>query len=104
MSFINGKAVAKFTVLTEISVYRYNIQRRLVRGGAWVSCGNVTPLGAPHNYSFTDLSLTPGVWQYRIEEVDLNGKITDFAATKGLTDIIEKAGVVSHPPNPYSTQ
>lgn len=115
MILVDGQAVATFTVLTERAVYCYSIQRHLVSGGAWTSCGTILPLGPPHTYSFTDSTLSAGVWKYRIEEVDLNGKVTDFGATAGLTDVIGLAVAVKSPvesleyallqnyPNPFSS-
>ena len=104
MSFVNGKAIATFTVLTEVSVYWYNIQRRLAGTSTWVSCGKVLPLKAPRTYTFIDTTLTPGSWQYRIEVVDLSGKTADFGATAGLTDIINKPAVLNRPTHQYSSQ
>jgi Glycosyl hydrolases family 18 len=95
MTLVGGQAIATFTVLTEEAVYKYDIQRRPV-GGQWTSRGSVFPFGAPHTYVFTDTSVPLGVWQYRIEEVDLDGETTDFSATAGLTDVIDKVGVVTH--------
>jgi hypothetical protein len=95
MTLVGGQAIATFTVLTEEAVYKYDIQRRPV-GGQWTSRGSVFPFGAPHTYVFTDTSVPLGVWQYRIEEVDLDGETTDFMATAGLTDVIDKVGVVTH--------
>lgn len=82
-------AVLTWTTATETGNVGFEIQRRLIEGpqsagqsATWSTIGFVQGSGvstAPKTYSFTDNQLQPGLYAYRLRQIDQNGsfKVTD---------------------------
>jgi hypothetical protein len=70
-------AELKWTTATEVNNYGFEIERRQI--GNWSKIGFVGGSGtasSPHEYSFTDRSVSPGRYAYRIKQTDRTGKST----------------------------
>jgi hypothetical protein len=64
----------RWSTATEVNNYGFEIERR--QTADWKKVGFVTGAGtsnSPRNYSYTDNALTPGVYAYRLKQVDNNG-------------------------------
>ena len=82
-------AVLTWTTATETGNAGFEIQRRLIEGPqtatqsvTWSTVGFVQGSGvstSPKTYSFTDNQLQPGLYAYRLRQIDQNGsfKVTD---------------------------
>ncbi len=77
----------KWTTATEVNDFGFDIERREMRDqisdmsyeNAWTSVGFVKGMGssnAPHEYSFMDNGLAPGLYSYRIKQIDRSGSFT----------------------------
>ncbi len=69
-----------WTTLTEITNFGFEIQRSAnsqanyqTLPGTFIP-GNGTT-STPHNYAFTDSNAAPGVWYYRLRQIDLGGPV-----------------------------
>lgn len=85
----NSNVAVKWETSTEINSAGFNVQRNI--GGTWQNVAYV-PSQAPGGnsdadltYSFNDVNTTKGISQYRIQQVDLDGKskYSDIRAVRG---------------------
>jgi choice-of-anchor B domain-containing protein len=66
-----------WTTSTETNNFGFEIQRKSIND--FVTIGFISGAGTTtetHNYSFTDNNLNDGVYQYRLKQIDLDGKVT----------------------------
>lgn len=71
-----GSVVLNWQTATEVNNYGFNVERR-VQKEEWKQIAFVNGHGnsnSPKNYSFTDLSLISGKVQYRLKQIDFDGK------------------------------
>lgn len=88
LNFLNAHPVANTTAvlvqwgtLTETNNFGFEVQKREGTTGEYHTIPNSFVPGngtsnVPHEYSFTDATITPGVWYYRLKQTDLDGSVT----------------------------
>jgi hypothetical protein len=82
----NGPGVLlEWTTISEINNYGFEIERRSVGSNTWHNVGFVAGAGtssAVQKYSFTDRTVSPGRYAYRLKQVDNNGTFTFSGAAE----------------------
>jgi hypothetical protein len=101
----NGmNANLRWSTATEVNNYGFEIERR--QTASWAKVGFVAGAGtsnSPRNYSYTDNSLSPGRYVYRIKQIDNNGAFSYHNAAEveiGVT--VKKFTLASNYPNPFN--
>jgi len=100
----NPKSVIlSWATATEVNNYGFNVERSST--GAWQMIGFVQGHGnsnSPKNYSFTDSSPIAGKVQYRLKQLDTDGKY-EYSSTVGI-NIAAPANFSLAPnfPNPFN--
>jgi len=113
--YINGgRVLLQWLTLTEINNYGFEIQRRSAQEYAFVTLSNGFVQGhgttlQPQRYSFTDATVTPGQWFYRLKQIDLDGAVhyTDPISIDVLTGINDEGRAMTFAleqnyPNPFN--
>ncbi len=101
----------RWTTATEINGYGFDIQRNIIRNlntdiSSWESIGFVEGAGtstSPRQYSFEDKTVTPGIYSYRIKQIDKDGsfKYTQTAEVEvGSTP--KQFSLSQNYPNPFN--
>jgi hypothetical protein len=100
--------------VSEINNYGFYVERRSTTGDAYDVVTFVPTQGngiTPHDYTFTDASVTSGSWVYRLRQVDLDGTETSTDGTlvdvSGLTAVNDATAPVvfalgQNYPNPFN--
>jgi len=97
-------AELRWSTATELNNYGFEIERR--QTGNWTKVGFVAGAGtsnSPRDYSYTDNSLSPGRYVYRIKQIDNNGAFLYKASAEveiGLA--AKKFELASNYPNPFN--
>jgi hypothetical protein len=99
--------------LSETNNFGFEVQKRLAGGGEFTTIpnsfipGNGTTL-IPHHYSYTDGSTQPGMWWYRLKQIDLDGTVhfTDPVQIDVPTSVTEDVpgsySLSQNYPNPFN--
>jgi hypothetical protein len=103
-----------WTTLSETNNYGFEVQKSQSQRESFVTlangfvAGNGTTVN-PHTYTFTDLQVTPGVWYYRLKQIDLDASVhyTEPVTVNVVTDVDELAVPVrsnldQNYPNPFN--
>ncbi|MBP1657811.1 MAG: Fibronectin type domain protein [Bacteroidetes bacterium] len=69
-----------WTTLAEANNYGFYVERSSRRGDSFMTLPGAFVAGHgtttdPHSYVYTDESISPGTWFYRLRQVDLNGSV-----------------------------
>ncbi|MGG9971960.1 T9SS type A sorting domain-containing protein [Ferruginibacter sp. SUN002] len=64
-----------WNIANELNNKGWNIERALINNNNWQSVGFVNSDNAS-KYSFTDNTVTNGIYQYRLKQIDLDGKFS----------------------------
>lgn len=73
----NNNVLLNWSITNQFNNKGWNIERTLINDDHWVSVGFVScNVNNINNYSFTDNSLQNGIYQYRLKQTDIDGKIT----------------------------
>ncbi|MEK7249768.1 MAG: T9SS type A sorting domain-containing protein, partial [Bacteroidota bacterium] len=114
-TFVNGGVRLNWRTLSEINNYGFFVQRRAESGEQFVDVPNSFVAGhgttnEPHNYTFTDNTISAGSWQYRLKQVDLDGTIhfTEPINVSSPTSVKEIAPIEfaleQNYPNPFNPE
>jgi hypothetical protein len=100
----NGQVLLNWTTATEVNNHRFEIERKAENSG-FVTIGYVEGAGTTteaQEYSFLDVSVQPGVYTYRLKQVDLNG--TFEFSNEILVDVHPplKFALEQNYPNPFN--
>ncbi|GEM_PF-801040 len=94
----------QWSTATEVNSYGFEIERRQTEN--WEKVGFVTGAGtsnAPHDYTYSDNSLSPGRYVYRIKQIDNNGTFAYYGSAEVEVGITEKKfSLESNYPNPFN--
>lgn len=105
----------QWTTVSETNNYGFEIQRKRVGQTAFATLpGSFTPGHGTtlqlQNYSFTDGTVTPGQWSYRLLQIDLDGTLnfSEAVVVDVLTDVREVAPAMfslsQNFPNPFNPE
>jgi hypothetical protein len=109
-----GQVQIEWTTLSETDNYGFYVQRRTEDSKSYSTVSGLIP-GAgtsltQHDYSWTDANVAPGVYYYRLEQINLNGDVAYSNEIK-VTDGVESVKQSGHPlsfaleqnyPNPFN--
>lgn len=110
-----GVAV-QWRTLTEVDNYGFFIERRAAEASVYQQVDFVPTQGngiVPHDYLYTDASVSNGVWYYRLRQVDLNGDEStteevrvDIAGVTAVTsdEVAAVFGLQQNYPNPFNPE
>ena len=110
----SGSVTLRWSTVSEVKNYGFDVQRRPESGqfttvaNSFIA-GNGTTL-VPHEYMFTDKTVTTGVWYYRIRQTDLDGrqsytspvKVTVVVLGVRKEELPTKYGLGQNYPNPFN--
>jgi len=107
--------ILQWTTLSEINNYGFYIQRRRQSDSTWYELPNVFIPGhgttnEPQHYSSIDSTLPgPGIWWYRLKQVDLDGTahFTEPISVNVVANVVErvlptKFALAQNYPNPFN--
>ena len=81
-SVINRNNVTlNWSTSSEINNSGFDIERKISNSAEWTKIGNVSGNGTSseiHNYTFADLKLQSGTYNYRLKQIDYNGNFEYF--------------------------
>jgi hypothetical protein len=101
-----SKAVLAWKTATEINCAGFEIERRTVGSNTWQKIGYVAGSGtsnAPKEYSYTDLKLAPGRYEYRLKQIDNNSSFKYSQSMEVEVGIMPKEFTLSQNyPNPFN--
>ncbi len=103
-----------WTTLSETNNYGFEVQKSQSQRENFEPlpngfvAGNGTTV-TPHTYTFTDLQVTPGVWYYRLKQIDLDASVhyTEPVTVHVVTGVDElgvpdRANLDQNYPNPFN--
>jgi hypothetical protein len=101
-----NSAMLKWSTATEVNNSGFEIQRRAENTTAWAKVGFVTGAGtsnSPKEYTYQDVNLAPGVYVYRIKQIDNNGAFKYSASTQVDAGVAGKNfELLRNYPNPFN--
>jgi hypothetical protein len=101
----NNQVRLTWTTATETNNSGFEIERSLISEGNWQKIGFVNSTGTttqPQAYSYTDINLFPGEYQYRLRIIDNDGS---FEYSKIINSVVEPPAQFSlnqNYPNPFN--
>lgn len=109
-----GGVTLRWSTLSEVNNYGFEIQRGADPGGSFTSIPGVFIPGhgtttAPQKYSFTDQGAPGGTWYYRLKQIDLDGAVhfsdpakVDVRAGQASGDMPSVFSLAQNYPNPFN--
>ena len=102
----SNSATLKWSTATEVNNSGFEIQRRAEGSSTWAKLGFVAGAGtsnSPKDYTFADANLAPGVYVYRLKQIDNNGAFK-YSATEQVDAAVSAKvfQLLSNYPNPFN--
>jgi hypothetical protein len=103
-------AILKWSTATEVNNSGFEIERRSANSeqltvNSWQKIGFVSGAGtsnSPKEYTYQDVNLAPGVYVYRIKQIDNNGAFKYSASTQVDAGVAKGFELLSFYPNPFN--
>jgi hypothetical protein len=96
----------KWTTASEVNNSGFDIERKEVSSSAWKKIGNVAGSGntnSAHSYSYNDLNLATGKYNYRLKQIDLNGNYKYYnLSNEVIIGVPSKFELSQNYPNPFN--
>lgn len=99
-----NNVVLNWQTATEVNNYGFEVQRVKAGQSNWAKVGFVKGNGTSNNiekYSFTDKSVSSGSFQYRLKQVDNDGKFT-YSNILSAEVAPEEFSLAQNYPNPFN--
>lgn len=99
---VNQKVILNWSTATEVNNYGFDIERRLISD--WEIIGFVQGNGnsnSPKNYSFADENKLNGNLQYRLKQIDNDGKI-NYSKVIEVSSMPTEYALYQNYPNPFN--
>jgi len=102
-----GNVVLKWQTASETNNYGFEVYRAPLSNGEvdWQTLGFVAGNGTtsePQTYSFVDKKPSPGIWQYRLKQLDTNGDFSFSDVVTVQVNIPQKFVLYPNYPNPFN--
>lgn len=94
-----------WSTTSETNNFGFVLQRKHVRGGEWQEITFLPGKGTtatPQKYRYSDKSLNPGNWYYRLQQQDLDGRICYSAEIEITVDLPTVFALSQNYPNPFN--
>lgn len=100
------KVILNWRTVSELNNSGYDIERKSISGNSWAKIGFIQGNGTSNiekNYSFTDVGLTKGSYNYRLKQIDFNGnyKYYDLSSEVNI-GVPFKFDLSQNYPNPFN--
>jgi len=104
---LNGSGIVlNWETATEVNNYGFEVERRAEGSSAWAKVGFVSGAGTSNsskNYIYQDVNLAPGVYVYRIKQIDNDGTFKYSASTQVDAGISARVfQLFNNYPNPFN--
>ena len=101
----NG-AQLEWSTATEVGSASFEVERRSLNGGSWMTVGSVAAAGtsfSPKDYVYVDESVSPGSYAYRLKQIDRDGSFSYFGAAEVSVGLApQEFALVQNYPNPFN--
>ncbi len=102
---IKNNVLLKWSTATETNNRGFSVERKSAGSQNWSPISFINGAGnstEKHEYTFTDRSLSPGLYSYRIVQTDLDGAVTYYNAIEVEVGIPEEFSLEQNYPNPFN--
>jgi len=102
-----SRAILRWSTATEVNNNGFEIERRAENSSVWAKVGFVSGAGtsnSPKDYTFQDVNLSPGVYVYRLKQIDNNGAYKYSASTQVDVGVSNGLELLSNYPNPFNPE
>lgn len=101
----DNKVTLNWITTTERNNSGFNIERSISEG-VWSTIGSISGNGTsttPQQYTYTDRALSPGIYYYRLKQIDYNGNFEYFNLSNEVTiGTSTKYSLSQNYPNPFN--
>lgn len=100
-----NSTIIKWSTATEVNNNGFDVERRAEGSTAWVKVGFVAGAGicnSPREYSYKDANLAPGVYDYRLRQIDNDGSFKYSASAEVNVGVAGKVLGLMNYPNPFN--
>ncbi|MBI5471063.1 MAG: T9SS type A sorting domain-containing protein [Ignavibacteriae bacterium] len=110
----NASVRLDWMTISEVNNYGFYVERRAESTASWTEVENSFVAGhgttiVPQSYTFVDATVRPGVWHYRLKQVDLDGSVhysnsiqVDMLTTVNARNIPTIFALEQNYPNPFN--
>ncbi len=107
-----NSAILRWSTAMEVNNMGFDVERRSVTGdelrvASWLKIGFVSGAGtstSPREYSYQDVNLTPGVYVYRLKQIDNSGAYKYSTSTQVDIGVSKGFELLSNYPNPFNPE
>jgi len=96
----------KWTTSSEVNNKGFDVERKEVSSSAWKKIGSVAGSGnttSAHSYSYNDLNLPTGKYNYRLKQMDFNGNYKYYdLSNEVIIGVPSKFELSQNYPNPFN--
>jgi len=100
-------AILHWHTATEQDNLGFEVERRAENTTAWTKVGYVAGSGtsnSPKDYTYQDVNLAPGVYVYRLKQIDIDGNFKYVATTQVDAGLSKGFELLSNYPNPFNPE
>jgi hypothetical protein len=100
-----NSSILRWNTATEVKNYGFDIERRSEGSLLWKKVGFVAGSGTsntPRDYAFQDVNLAPGVYVYRLKQIDNDGSFKYSGSAQVDVGVAGKSLELLNYPNPFN--
>jgi hypothetical protein len=108
-SSVGNSAVLRWSTATEMNSTRFDVERRAEGSSLWILAGSVNAAGTSNalkEYSFEDRNLVPGVYVFRLKQIENDGTFNYSASAEvslmGTNNAPHVLEIKPNFPNPFN--